>query len=179
MDFETKKAALRAAAKITLSIGATACAGSTASTEASSEQAYETRGAYAGDGSSHRPGQGSDCDSGQPITPASCLSGQSTPDAGPPPGELDCCRAHVASVFEPLQEAGVPHWAMDGGAETQACCQALAEDTDRHWGQGTPGHEFTQRDACCTVLGWNGSMACTPWGPPPPPAMPEAWELAA
>ena len=31
--------------------------------------------------------------------------------------------------------------------------------------------EWENRNFCCDALEWQGSMACTPWGPPTPPAL--------
>ena len=47
------------------------------------------------------------------------------------------------------------------------CCdsQAKAVDADSELGL------LFERDACCSVLNWQGSRACTPWGPPTPPKM--------
>lgn len=46
------------------------------------------------------------------------------------------------------------------------CCQQLGStaDADQSW-------DFPHRDPCCSILDWQGPIACTPWGPPRPPAM--------
>ena len=33
--------------------------------------------------------------------------------------------------------------------------------------------EWEVRHECCSLLGWGGTMACTPWGPPAPAAYSE------
>jgi hypothetical protein len=57
-------------------------------------------------------------------------------------------------------------------SDTEACCQTLAQAVDG--GDDSFQQEWdldTLRYDCCTVLDWNGSLACTPWGPPAPPKM--------
>ena len=80
------------------------------------------------------------------------------PTGDPTLGE---CREHVTEVFA-------------DGAEptdtTEACCQAIAEHYDEQDLVGI--EEWEERWACCELLGWGGTMACSPWGPPVPPAMP-------
>jgi len=83
--------------------------------------------------------------------------------------EIAACRQLVAKVVAARPRARVPN---PGGAkpesEFEACCQKLA---DFH-SEADPGLSFDNRAACCDALQWQGSMACTPWGPPTPPAMP-------
>jgi hypothetical protein len=60
---------------------------------------------------------------------------------------------------------------------TEECCQMTAEYYDDYiWDSGTSNSEldpnWAYRDECCELLDWTGSMTCTPWGPPTPPAMP-------
>lgn len=60
---------------------------------------------------------------------------------------------------------------------TEECCQMTAEYyDDLIWDSGTSNAEldpnWEYRDECCRLLDWTGSMTCTPWGPPTPPAMP-------
>lgn len=55
------------------------------------------------------------------------------------------------------------------GVIDEECCQTVAEHFDE---QDLEGMESWQdRDECCELLEWQGSLACTPWGPPCPPAM--------
>ena len=98
------------------------------------------------------------------------------------------------SAYEPL-ETGTPQdstTAPEGDAECEAyldttfadwdwetsldefrdnedvigCCLELGESSDAEetW-------DFPHRDPCCSLLDWQGPVACTPWGPPRPPAM--------
>ncbi len=55
------------------------------------------------------------------------------------------------------------------GDDIKACCQTIAEAVDADPSEDT--FAFAHREECCTALDWRGSMACTPWGPPTPPAM--------
>ena len=51
---------------------------------------------------------------------------------------------------------------------TEECCQLVAEYIDHNWDEYD---QWQYRSECCNLLEWQGSMACTPWGPPTPPAM--------
>jgi hypothetical protein len=57
-----------------------------------------------------------------------------------------------------------------------ACCRALADERSGQMLAGTAqGQEGGwPRGYCCALLGWKGSAACTPWGPP----MPRSIDLA-
>ena len=57
----------------------------------------------------------------------------------------------------------------DVDADTEACCQEIAEGYDAQDLEGL--EEWATRMECCELLDWQGSMACTPWGPPRPPSM--------
>jgi hypothetical protein len=63
----------------------------------------------------------------------------------------------------------------DVNQETKDCCQTMAEYYDQQAnltdGDGDVISEWKHRDDCCAALDWQGSMACTPWGPPTPPIM--------
>lgn len=53
-------------------------------------------------------------------------------------------------------------------AELKACCQTIADERDA---AGNFGSDWADRTHCCSLLEWQGSSTCTPWGPPVPPAM--------
>jgi hypothetical protein len=80
--------------------------------------------------------------------------------------------ARTAADCEPIVAAG---WdasgqrAKDGpsDANLKACCASLANEWDGKIGQ-QPG--WDKRTECCTLLEWQGSATCTPWGPPVPPS---------
>ena len=73
-----------------------------------------------------------------------------------PATDFASCEAAVAEKEAPLAETDA------------ACCQTMAE----HYSADMDALlDWETRDACCTLLEWRGSSACTPWGPPTPPAM--------
>ena len=101
---------------------------------------------------------------------------QVTPPAGPvspskasnqPPGKPPAqskpteCLRHVAEVF-----ASTPPKPTN---KTKDCCQEIALHHDSHRSAPPP---WPERNQCCELLNWQGSLACTPWGPPTPPHMP-------
>lgn len=71
------------------------------------------------------------------------------------------CETQVAELF------------ADTGAvaseEDEDCCQLIAEYYDSVELEGL--EDWAERDDCCEALDWEGSLACTPWGPPCPPSM--------
>lgn len=79
------------------------------------------------------------------------------------PMSLEQCKAHTNAVFTAKTEKEAPY--------TKECCQQIAQEQDKanKFGDGWP-----ERSECCQLLDWRGSAACTPWGPPCPPAMGEA-----
>ena len=48
--------------------------------------------------------------------------------------------------------------------KTKECCDQYAQFLDS---QNMTAGDY--REDCCSLLNWQGSMACTPWGPPVPP----------
>ena len=69
----------------------------------------------------------------------------------------------------------VPPGANPGGApaEVVACCDELLNPPPADPDAGLGGFfwpEFPEKWACCNVTS-NNAIACTPWGPPVPPAI--------
>jgi len=79
---------------------------------------------------------------------------------------IAACRAKVDGM---LESAAAGTLDEAGQSEFKACCQQLAEF---HSGAAGDAVAFKSRGACCDALDWQGSIACTPWGPPMPPVMP-------
>ncbi|MED5374200.1 MAG: hypothetical protein VX899_24495 [Myxococcota bacterium] len=86
-------------------------------------------------------------------------------DTGPtdtgPTDALAECREQVAEVF--AEAAPAP------SQDDLDCCQDIAEYYDSVDLAGL--EEWQERNGCCEALDWQGSLACTPWGPPCPPKM--------
>ena len=85
---------------------------------------------------------------------------------------VTCCRDFLSKR---LPDGGGPfsdeHRA---NPEVQACCTAIVQD---------PGAIVETRDRsvfwpCCWIREISGALACNPWGPPVPPAMPSEWSDA-
>ena len=49
------------------------------------------------------------------------------------------------------------------------CCVQLAATERAMNSQGGTIWNAQQRFACCAALQWDGSLGCSPWGPPAPP----------
>lgn len=98
----------------------------------------------------------------QPVDTSLADSGANTDSpADTAVDTLDECAEHVTNVFAASEPTTTD--------TTEACCQMIAEDYDSRDLEGM--ETWTERDDCCELLEWQGSMACTPWGPPCPPAM--------
>ena len=100
----------------------------------------------------------------EPAEPIAVIGDTPPPTTTKDAGE---CSAYVTERLGDWDPSGMG--APPDGWETPeglACCQVLAEaaDADGSW-------DFELRHPCCSALGWLGSNACTPWGPPRPPAM--------
>lgn len=114
---------------------------------------------------------GADADA-KPVDPFCKLTGQ-----GPfTEDHLACCKPHIA--FRDM-------WSnppVTVTAEEKTCCQALLNQINAPWGSTVDGGlvlwdqnadpdlwEMGMR--CCDVMGNPMGPACTPWGPPVPPAV--------
>ena len=159
-------AALRAAAKVAFSMALIGC-GSAASHDPSEDPAYGSDEGTAqtsqGELKKRRTPKGAVCDAGKPQ--ATCAQ-QTTVAA-----KEACCEALLSKQWPGGDDWQTSIQPGEGGAELAACCQVVAEKVDRSWGNPDAGLGSWPRTQCCSLLGWQGSMACTPWGPPTPPAM--------
>lgn len=166
MRLDTHRAALRAAAKVAFSVALLGCGGATSLTadegaepEVTSGDGYDTTQADLR--SKKRPPRVK-CDAGN----ASCSSIASVSQ------KEACCEAVLKSTFPKGDD-----WqtrVADADGDVKACCQTIAEKVDRQiqggWDEDAGAYTWP-RTQCCSLLGWQGSLACTPWGPPTPPAM--------
>lgn len=64
-------------------------------------------------------------------------------------------------------------------AATEACCEDLIDEIDETGEWPTDPVEQNAQWVCCEALGFPASLACTPWGPPAPPAMPTPTRMIA
>jgi hypothetical protein len=163
MQKDVHAAALRAAAKVAFSVAFLGCSSPAKSPgsaqEASGDEGYDT--------------VTSD------VTEAPAKGSKGAASAAPAPAKPPChedagtttaksCKEVVASAFP---DAG---WVNPGegsivGDDVKACCTELLTAGDFP--------DFPERWACCSAVdafgagGQNLGIACTPWGPPVPPAM--------
>ena len=56
---------------------------------------------------------------------------------------------------------------LDASQDVKDCCLLQSKEVDT---KSPDPFAWKYREYCCPVLEWQGSMACTPWGPPTPPA---------
>lgn len=76
--------------------------------------------------------------------------------------EAACCEGVVDAALR--ADAGV------SSPRAMACCATLAAWYDRPEQRGAGWSTSDARFVCCSALHWKGSLTCTPWGPPVPPA---------
>jgi hypothetical protein len=173
---EIQRRALRAAAKVALTMSTAtvfgACGGMTdAGPSASGPDAAGDSATSAADVAVADTATSVDTSKPVPDAVVDATACGVTPDAATT-DQLDCCAAKVKATFsdtepEPVDAGPAP----DPGLV--ACCGELvkAYDGSTH----DYGLTFAQARACCYVLPgqWyeHGGVACTPWGPPMPPAM--------
>jgi hypothetical protein len=182
MNFDAHRAALRAAAKVAFGVAILGCGGSTEraadeSTEpeaTSGNESYDASQADLRGGrrrSDKNPKPLAQCDAGRPA-PSSCSTIADTT------AKEACCEGLLATAFP---NGNFQARVTDASAEVSACCQVIAEKVDRqsqNQGWAEDAGTFTwPRTQCCSILGWPGSLACTPWGPPTPP--PSNWRARA
>ena len=147
---DIRRAALQATARIALSVTVAGCQSATVSNT-----------------------HGTPTDVGPDVAQASDIPASTTPDVAPScdPGvttnvSVGCCTAQLDASIG------------DGGTVTRpddlACCQYLAVQNDTLFADGGGSFTIPYRSQCCAALHWMGSITCTPWGPPVPPAMHDA-----
>jgi hypothetical protein len=91
-------------------------------------------------------------------------------DASVPAETAACCRDLVASRVPDGGEMFAAEEAAD--PSVRACCTALVAGVSHReipWEAVGPSSLW----ACCEALGNPFSVACTPWGPPVPPSVPD------
>lgn len=79
-----------------------------------------------------------------------------------PAAEAACCERLVDDALR--ADAGV------SSPRAMACCAALAAWYDLPAQRNAGWTASEARYVCCSALRWQGSLTCTPWGPPVPPA---------
>ena len=91
-------------------------------------------------------------------------------DSEPTESEFKACQPVISTTFAndafPMPE--------DISQEVKDCCALTAAYYDAlsvKTGDFALNTEWENRNECCSALEWrDGSMACTPWGPPTPPS---------
>ena len=199
MDTLVFRAALRAAAKVALSVAAVGCGG--CGGIADSEGRVPSTADAGGDVGAMRDGATSpeagsrDALACNPPPESDLLPEGLHVDAGASLGGpiFDCCAAQLASLVS--ADGSVAFQLPDAAVadpEVTACCAVLIARLDYDQGSAAsdPDASVTalQRDgklaaparwACCSALGHPDGPTCTPWGPPVPPAMPAGWDAPA
>jgi hypothetical protein len=192
MDRSTRKAALGVAAKVALTMSsALGCAssvaieGSAATNGASSSASGGGHGGARATGGSGVVGVSSSSSAtGAGGGGVSGAGGGSNcglveaPDGGQiDPTMFDCCLPFLAQ-YAP-DGGGAFTTSAAGDPYVLSCCAAIVNDVD-HNTQDYAKVPWQELNACCVLLQYPVGPACTPWGPPVPPAMPASWleELA-
>ena len=180
MNDQTRRAALRATAKIALSLTVVGCASTVQLETANTDEPIEEGPTQVERFDEAMP------DDPIPTTPAPTPA--KTPDQlvcdAPHPGEevaiddaqLDCC----IELLEPLIPSGEVNsweqWQQDAeDLSVMGCCAVAVSHVSADWNKSeTVGWETL--NSCCSIDPALGP-ACTPWGPPMPPVFDD--QLAA
>jgi hypothetical protein len=189
MSLGTRRAALRAAAKVALAVSAFGCGGSIDSTTATSSDAAPDQGitrfeAGAAEASAEAALAEAAVDASLLDVlafdaPLACnvpspITATTTVDQT----MFDCCAA--------LAMADPGGFVPDAGdAAGAACCAAMVQHVNQEFRDaGAQANAdlvamSSVRVGCCDSLGWPGGIACSAWGPPTPPAMPPSMQEVA
>jgi hypothetical protein len=159
MNTTTRAYALRAAAKAALTFSLTACGGVTEPPDPSDKKAERT---IAGDAAAAQADASPRVDARAAVDLGPCPG--LVADAAVSNDSFGCC----LTFLEDGADAGV---ATTRGGE--ACCGAVVSYVDHATVPGAYGAAEPVLSACCSSLHpLPVGEACTPWGPPVPPAMP-------
>lgn len=154
MDRTAYSRALRAAAQVSF-VALAGCAGAAATEPTDMNEEAACKGGTSG----KAPPRTSAKDAGGAADATSAAA----PDAAPL-----SCDAKLKAAFP----KGDPDWFDQPdvqNADLAACCNALAKAIDP--AKPTSTEEF-RASGCCSIKDVvEGTMACTPWGPPMPPSI--------
>jgi hypothetical protein len=185
MDRTIFRAALRASAKVTFTAAIASCGGAVLSTPGDASPAIRGDGAPQAD-DAYGSLLADAADASPPpmaCTPppaASLLLYPGQPDAGVSEALFDCCMAVIGP--------DVPNVGIEFGeasaqdAKVLDCCAVVIDRIDSTYADLDAGAHarVALADAgldiysCCYALSYHGGITCAPWGPPVPPAMPDA-----
>ena len=161
VDREIRRAALRQTARMVFGVGAFACSGQQTQSGTQVEPLPSVTAQPAQTAQTHS----------LPTAPM-CAIGLDA-DGGLLPGSLKCCLDATRHAAKPGNgRASGAAWSSER-PDLTACCHAIADGNPRKMMSLAYSEEWNVDacHACAVVIGDNG-MACTPWGPPMPPAMP-------
>jgi hypothetical protein len=171
MKPSTKEQALRFAAKVALGAAVTGCGGGTANVAI-----VHVDAAGADDGGSSLEDASAPRDSAVDAVvttdagPTCALT--SDADGGLAPSAIDCCLSITTASAPPAGTATPDGGPFASSSGLVSCCKALAASAPlTTYVYGPKNWPTAACMACAEVLG--DRLACTPWGPPMPPAMPE------
>ncbi len=157
MDLHVRKLALRSAAKVAFGSIALGCGGSLmvesdAATDAADAK-NETSTIEAG-----------------PLDAALACTPPVEVDGGDPGEEIfQCCLGEVEAITGDAGFVVAPASEVTGDPSLDNCCKAIIAHVDNateDYSAATSG-----LPTCCNALQGPVGPACTPWGPPTPPAM--------
>jgi hypothetical protein len=117
-------------------------------------------------------------DAALPDGPLACAITKDS-DGGLTGPAIECCLALTASfVPDAASSVRIDAGAWKADASLSACCEGLAAGGSlAGFTYGTLYHwPLAACMACADAIGQDEVSACIPWGPPVPPAMPEALE---
>jgi hypothetical protein len=187
MHASTRGAALRAAVKVTLSASALSCGGVVGDGIPDAEALTDARADVHTLTHAQSSAASSFAEAGARADAATVMAGPCSGETSDVDGSVSghafaCCTAFLEKG---LFDAGEGALALDASApESRECCATIVAFVD-HGGfpalaeAGAPAESVLE--SCCGALsapdGPPRGAACTPWGPPVPPAMPVAFAL--
>lgn len=176
MKNHVRNEALRAAAKVAFGALFTGCgggveAGNVVLDAAPSTDARVADGSHAGD--AETDAAATDDASSPPFDAAAACAITTDADGGLSAASQTCCLALTTANAPQPGSPPVPGGPWGGIPALSSCCAALSAAAPlTTYEYGPPMWSPQACQACADTLGQ--PAACTPWGPPMPPAMPRA-----
>ena len=168
MDELTVRRALRAAAKVAFSFSVAGCGGAIAPEAAIDSGHVDTTGPGADGGHVALSDAASSRDTG--VVLASCNEPSLGVDASVGDDTFACCRQRVDQAMSDASWPRLGDAAASDPGVVMCCNAVILHVEEKPADYAKASHEI---QPCCQLLHSPIGVACTPWGPPVPPAMPE------
>jgi hypothetical protein len=164
MNASTKLIALRAATKVTLSVAVFGCGGTTLTED----------GGLASTQPSDMDAAKSPPEPRKDASPGPCPGATSDAHGSVSADTFACCIAYLKTELVDADGSRLDA----ASAASKECCTSVVAFVDGDGGVSSFESAEPFLNSCCEALERPTGAACTPWGPPMPPAMTQYLEVA-